>query len=255
MTAPALYAGIVRHVRHVKPRRKFAYRLWMLAVDLDDLDALAARSRVFRHNQFGLISIVDADHGPRDGSPLRPWVEQALTENGLQEFGARIRLMTMPRIVGYAFNPISFYFCSNDVGRLGAVLHQVKNTFADQVGYLIPVAEASGQIRQHVAKSMHVSPFFDMQGHYDFRFSRLDERFRMTIRYGADAKRMTVAMILNSTIFSDRNMLKLLGRMPLIALKVIAAIHWEAISTWVAGAKFYREPKVGHQPIILGDPR
>jgi DUF1365 family protein len=253
MSGATIYAGSVGHVRYTTPRHKFAYRLWMLALDLDDLDGLARRSAIFRHNRPGLIGINDRDHGPRDGSALRPWVEAALAENGLAAFGARIRFMTIPRILGYAFNPISFYFCADADGRLGAVLHQVKNTFGDQVGYLIPVTAASGLIRQRVAKAMHVSPLFDMQGQYDFTFTRLERRFRMSIRYGAEARRMSAVMALDAAPATDRALLGQLARMPLMAVKVIAAIHWEAIKTLVRGAKFHREPKDSHPTIVRGD--
>lgn len=259
MNAPMIYAGVVGHVRHVAPRHKFSYRMWMLAVDLDDLGPLAARSRVFRHNRFGLIGINDRDHGPRDGTPLRPWVEATLAENGLAAFGARIRFMTIPRIIGYAFNPISFYFCADSTGRLGAVLHQVKNTFGDQISYLIPVVGASGPIRQRVAKAMHVSPLFDLRGRYDFAFSRPEQRFRMSLRYGTDAsggsvtRRLTATMALTAAPATDRALRDQLIRMPLMAVKIIAAIHWEAIKTLLRGAKFHREPTTPHQPIVRGD--
>ncbi len=253
MTEPMIYAGVVGHVRHTVPRHKFAYRLWMLAVDLDDLDRFAARSRWFRHNRFGAIGINDRDHGPRDGSRLRPWVEAALAANDLAAFGACIRLMTIPRILGYAFNPISFYFCTDADGRLGAVLHQVKNTFGDQIGYLIPVAPGTGPIRQRVAKAMHVSPLFDMQGQYDFTFTRPGPKFRMSLRYGAETKRMNATMALDAKPATDRAMLAQLAQMPLMAIKVIAAIHWEAVKTLARGATFHREPARTHQPIIRGD--
>jgi DUF1365 family protein len=253
MTEAAIYAGVVGHVRYTAPRSKFTYRLWMLAVDLDDLDGLAARSRLFRHNRLGVIGINDRDHGPRDGTRLRPWVEAALAENGLAAYGACIRLMTIPRILGYAFNPISFYFCADADGRLGAVLHQVKNTFGDQIGYLIPVSPGTGPIRQRVAKAMHVSPLFDMQGQYDFTFTRPGPKFRMSLRYGAAVRRMNATMVLDAKPATDRALLAQLAAMPLIAFKVMAAIHWQAIKALLRGAKFHREPTRTHHPITRGD--
>ncbi|MGC9269236.1 DUF1365 domain-containing protein [Acidiphilium sp.] len=253
MTEAMIYAGVVGHIRYAAPRHKFTYRMWMLAVDLDDLDDLAARSSLFRHNRFGLIGINDRDHGPRDGTSLRPWVEAALAENGLAAFGAHIRLMTIPRIIGYAFNPISFYFCADADGRLGAVLHEVNNTFGDQIAYVIPVAPGAGLIRQRVAKAMHVSPLFDMQGRYDFTFTRPGPKFRLSLRYGAETRRMSATMVLDATPATDNAMRGQLVRMPLVAIKVIAAIHWEAIKTLARGAKFHREPARTHQPIIRGD--
>lgn len=252
MTDPAIYAGRIGHVRHVAPQRHFNYRIWMLAIDLDDIDGFAKRSRLFRHNRSGLVSLQDRDHGPRDGSKLRPWVEDALAENGLSAFAARIRFMTIPRILGYAFNPISFYFCHDAQGRLGAVLHQVKNTFGDQVGYLIPVTDEM-TVRQTAAKAMHVSPLFDMEGGYDFTFTRPGKRFAMKIRYGADTPRLTATMALRRGAADDRALLRQVLRMPFVTFRIFAAIHWQAVVTLLRGATFHREPKNGHAPIVRGD--
>lgn len=253
MSGAGIYAGVLRHVRHVKPRRQFAYRLWMLDIDLDEIDGFAAASRVFRHNRIGLVALHDRDHGPRDGSALRPWVEAALDEAGLSAFAARIRLITIPRILGYAFNPISFYVCYDREGRLGAVLHQVKNTFGDQIGYLIP-AGAGSPIRQRADKRMHVSPLFDMQGGYAFTLTPPGRRFAVRIVHGAPAPRLTAAMALVRQPATDAALLRAVLRMPLLPLKIVAAIHWQALLTLLRGATFHREPKDGHQPIVRGDP-
>ncbi len=248
-----LYRGKVGHVRHTPFVHKFNYRIWMLAVDLDGIDELAARSRIFSHNRRGLVSLWDRDHGARDGSPLRPWVEAALRANGLGEFNARIRLITMPRVFGYAFNPISFFFCYDASGRLGAVLHQVKNTFGGQVGYLIPVTPGTRMIRQHAAKMMAVSPLFDMQGGYDFTFTPPGDGFAIAIKYKTDEKRMTATMALRASGFSDWTLTTLLAKLPLTPLKVMGAIHWQALLMYVRGAKFYGVPETLHESVIIGE--
>ncbi len=250
---PAIYAGKVSHVRFEKFIHRFVYRIWMLAVDLDDLDQFAARSTLFRHNRLGLISLHDRDHGPRDGSALRPWAAAILTDHGYENFAARIRFMVIPRILGYGFNPIAFYFCYDDDGTLGAVLHQVKNTFGDQVIYAIPVTPGTGTVRQTATKSMHVSPFFDMHGHYAFAFTRPGAGFRLGIRYSAAAPRLNVVMALNATPATDRALTAQLLRMPLMAFKVIASIHWHALRLFIRGAHFHREPSTGHPPIVPGE--
>ncbi len=250
---PLIYAGKVSHVRFEKFIHRFVYRIWMLAVDIDDLDFFAKRSKIFRHNQAGLISLHDRDHGPRDGSPLRPWAEAILAARGCEKSAARIRFMGIPRILGYAFNPIAFYFCYTADGTLGAVLHQVKNTFGDQVIYAIPVAPHEGVINQSAAKSMHVSPFFDMEGGYSIRFRPPNRHFRMGIRYHAGAPRLNVVMALDARPASDASLLSQLTAMPLMAFKVVAAIHWQALRLFVRGAVFHREPTTGHKPVVPGD--
>jgi hypothetical protein len=235
-----LHTGKVAHVRHTPFVHKFSYRMWMLSCDLD----APRESRLFHRNRPGVVSLHDADHGPRDGSPLRPWVEQHLARAGLQDFAASIRFMAIPRVLGYAFNPIAFYLCHDGSGRLGAVIHQVKNTFGDQTAYVLPVEIASGTIRQQAGKRMHVSPFFDMQGGYRFAFSNPDaDEFRLSIRYGAnDAPRMTATMRLVKSALTDAGLGRLLLAMPLMPLKVFAAIHWEAIRLKLRGARYHPLP-------------
>jgi DUF1365 family protein len=154
--------------------------------------------------------------------------------------------MAIPRVFGYAFNPIALYFCHDEEGALGAVLHQVKNTFGDQTSYLLPVSRP-GAVRGAAPKRMHVSPFFDLHGGYRFSvdvpdFNRPDGMFTLAIRYGADAPRLTATMRLATRPFSDAALLRLLLAMPLMPAKVIAAIHWQALKLWWRGARFHHAP-------------
>jgi len=254
LNAPAtFYAGRVGHIRHTPFRHRFDYRIYMLAVDVDRIDDVAGTSKLFSHNRAGLISLHDKDHGFRDGRGLRAYAESALSAQGLQAFGANIQFVTMPRLLGYAFNPISFYFCRDAAGRLGAVLHQVKNTFGDQVGYLMPV-RGEGVIRQHARKTMHVSPFFDMNGGYRFALTAPGEKLTVSIQYGAAAqKRMTATMILAARPFTDASILRLLAEMPLAPLKVMTAIHWQALKLFLRGAEFHNVPEQRHEAVIAGE--
>lgn len=243
-----LHSGKVAHVRHTPFVHRFSYRMWMMSLDLDTV----AETVLFRRNRAGVVSMQDADHGPRNGSKLRPWVEAHLARAGLANFAHRIRLMAIPRVLGYAFNPIAFYLCHDRDGRLGAVLHEVKNTFGDQTAYVLPVPDASGTIRQTASKQMHVSPFFDMQGGYRFAFSDPSgPDFRLSLRYGAeDARRMTATMRLRAEPLSDRALARLLLAMPLMPVKVFAAIHWEAIRLKLKGARYHPAPP----PLSLAEP-
>ena len=254
MPGATLYAGRIAHVRHSPFRYRFDYRLWMLCIDLDCIDAVAAASKVFAHNRFGLTAINDKDHGFRDGSKLRAYAEAALAREGLGQFGAKILFMATPSVLGYAFNPISFYFCYDVAGRLGAILHQVKNTFGDQIGYLMPVALEGSVIRQAVQKRMHVSPFFDMEGGYRFALTPPAKKFTVSIQYGAEVKRLTATMQLQSRPFSDRALLRLLLQMPLTPMKVMAAIHWQALKLFLRGARFHAAPAEKHLTIVAGTP-
>ena len=245
MTA-RLHVGRTVHVRHTPFVHRFGYAMWMLSVDLD----FPGESRLFRRNRAGVVSLHDRDHGPRDGSALRPWVETLLAQAGLSAFGRQVRLMAIPRVLGYAFSPIAFFTCRDEAGRLGAVIHQVKNTFGEQTAYVLPVSSTAGTIRQSAEKRMHVSPFFDMKGGYRFGFSDPDgDDFRIVIRYGCeDAPRMTATMRLRAETLSDAALARLLLRMPLMPVKVFAAIHWEALRLKLRGARFHPLP-----PLIIDE--
>jgi DUF1365 family protein len=255
-----LFTGRVAHVRHVAPKTKFTYRIWMVALDLDRLDEIAGASRLFRRRRFAAVSLHEADHGPRDGSPLRPWVTAQLQAAGLGEAAARIHFVCIPRVLGFAFNPIAFFFCHDAAGRLRAVLHQVKNTFGDQHTYLLPVAEAEAgtQIRQSVGKRLHVSPFFDMAGGYRFSFAAPDftadaTDFTLAIRYGTQKEqRLTASMQLHGAKLTDGALMRVIAAMPLMPIKVVAAIHAQAIRLWWRGARFHRAPKAPAEPITPG---
>jgi DUF1365 family protein len=248
-----LYAGRVAHIRHTPFIHKFAYRIWMLCIELDQIDALAQSTFLFAHNRFALLSIHDKDHGFRDGRTLRAYVEDALASENLQKFSSNITFITMPRLLGYAFNPISFYFCYDANQKLGAVLHQVKNTFGDQIGYLMPVHD-SARIRQSAPKRMHVSPFFDLRGGYRFALTPPGEHFSVSIQYGTkEEKRMTATMALRARPWSRPSLLRLLLEMPATPLKVIFAILWQALKIRLRGARFHGVPDQKHEPVIAGD--
>lgn len=267
MTAPPaamLFTGRIAHARHVAPATRFSYRIWMLALDLDRLDETVKASRLFRLGRFAPVSLHQADHGPRDGRALRAWAAEALCAAGLPEAAARIHFVCIPRVFGFAFNPIAFFFCHDAQGRLRAVLHQVKNTFGDQHTYLLPVApeerEAGAVVRQDARKRLHVSPFFDMAGGYRFSFAAPDfaadaTDLALTIRYGTpEQRRLTAAMRLAGRALTDRALLRALAAMPFMTLKVVAAIHGHALGLWWRGARFHRAPAPPADPISPGIP-
>ncbi len=250
MSDTFLHVGDIAHVRHTPFRHRFRYRMWMASVDID----APQESRLFRFNRRGALSLHERDHGARDGSAFRPWVEAHLAQAGLSEFGHSVRFMAIPRMFGFAFNPIAFFLCHDAQGRLGAVIHQVKNTFGDQTEYVLAVPHANGTIHQSTGKRMHVSPFFDMKGGYKFAFSDpLADQFRLMILYGAeDTPRMTAVMRLQKSALSDQALLKLLLAMPLMPFKVFAAIHWHALRLFLLGAKFHPAPPKNANVTLTG---
>ena len=240
----ALYRTRVMHRRLVPPFYRFVYRVFYVLVDIDRLEALAARLRFFSYNGFNLLSLRDRDHG--DGRELRVWAESLLFEQGIELAGGRIRLLAFPRVLGWAFNPISLWYCEHLDGSLRAVIAEVNNTFGEKHSYVLASGGAPWPYEQAMEKDkvFHVSPFFDRVGRYRFTLSAPEARLRVAIHETREG-----LPILDATLAGERRTLSdaaILGqvlRMPWMAVKVVAGIHWEALKLWLRGAKFHRKPE------------
>ncbi len=186
----ALYRGGVMH-RRLRPRaHQLNYRVFWLLLDLAEIDGLDRRLRLFSRNRFNLLSFHDRDHGDGSGMALRPQIEDFLRRAGIDIGDGPIRLLTMPRVLGYVFNPISLYYCHQADGRLAAMVYEVTSTFGARHAYVIPVPnvdQAAGLIRQGAAKALYVSPFMEMEMDYAFRGHAPGERLDLTID-GLDAE-------------------------------------------------------------------
>ncbi|HUZ72877.1 MAG TPA: DUF1365 family protein [Stellaceae bacterium] len=251
----ALYFGTVVH-RRLRPRRHaLGYRVFAFLVDLDELPVLARRLRFFSHNRFNLFSIYDRDHGNRDSGALRPFVEAALARAGIALEGGAIRLLTFPRMLGYVFNPLSIYFCHHRDGSLRAMIYEVRNTFGEMHGYLIPVrAMADGLVRQSCAKEFYVSPFLTMACRYEFRLAVPGERLAVTIREtDGDGPILLASLEGRRAALDDRALVGAFLRYPLMTLKVIAGIHWEALKLWGKGVGLVARPPPPRDALTICD--
>ncbi len=239
----AIYVGSVMH-RRLRPRRHhFRYRAFWLLLDLDELVDLSSRLRWFSYNRSNLFSLNDSDHGDGSATPLRTQIERQVAEAGIDLAGGRIQLLCMPCTLGYCFNPLSIFFCYRASGALAAVVYQVHNTFAQRHSYIIPVEDVGQTLHQRCRKLFYVSPFMDMDLRYDFRIVGPDERIQVGVCASrADAPVLNAVLAGSREPLTDRNLIRLCMRMPAITLKVIAAIHWEALKLWVKRIRFRRRP-------------
>jgi DUF1365 family protein len=246
MPSSCLYLGEVMHRRFTPMRHQFAYRVFSLLVDLDELPAIARSSRLLSHNRFNLLSVHDRDHGPRDGRALKPWVMDHLAEAGIDLSGGRVWLHCFPRVLGYVFNPLSLYWCYDASGALRAVLCEVKNTFGEQYGYLLAAGGANrdaGFVRRHAEKRFHVSPFIAMDGRYDFTIASPEERLSVVIvERDARSPVMIATHRGRRVALDDGAMLRAWLAHPLMTIKVIVAIHWQALRLWRKGARLHPRP-------------
>jgi len=262
----AVYRGTVMHKRLIPFRHKFDYRVFSLLVDLDRLPELDRRHRLFGHNRMALLSLRDRDHGPRDGSPLKPWVAEQVRAAGGGPIG-QVALLAFPRMWGYAFNPLSVYYVADPDGTLAWIVHEVRNTFGDMRHYVLPVTDDGGPltdrgvpdagvragvsadagdtvIRQTCGKDFYVSPFIGMESAYRFRLRAPDERLSLLIRQSVPEGELLLATLTGRRhAFSDAGILGTVARYPALGWKVMAAIHWEALRLWRKGARYHPRPR------------
>ena len=246
--ASGLYVGTVTHRRLRPLRHALAYRVFSLLVDLDELPALAARTRLLSLNRFNLFSIHERDHGAARGQSLREAVDERLRAGGLPT-GGRVLLLAMPRILGYAFNPLSVYFCHGADGALSALLYEVRNTFGERHDYLIEVdaaQRAGARVTQRCTKDFHVSPFLALDMSYRFSVrapQAADPRLEVQVGVDDDAGPVLVARYeATRRRLDDAALLRVFLTHPLLTLKVVAAIHWEALRLLAKGARWRPRP-------------
>jgi DUF1365 family protein len=248
-----LCLGLVRHKR-LRPRvHAFGYGIYYLRLPLRSLQAGGWRTgtRLFSHNAFNLLSFDERDHG--DGrQPLVSWIDGLLREHGVSDADGEIWLQTMPRVLGYVFNPVSFWFCHRADGSLRAVLCDVRNTFGERHCYLLEREEGiafGSELAAH--KVFHVSPFFPVAGGYRFRF------MRALRRSGAKEQELHLAcidyddtdgLVLQTSLsgaagpLSDARVAWAFCAYPLMSFGVIVRIHLQALRLWFKRTPFFSKP-------------
>lgn len=252
--ASAAYTGVVGHRRFRPKKHALKYRAYWMLFDLDELPSLSGRLRLFSHNRFNLFSFHERDHGDGSAVPLRTQIDAHLAKAEIETGGGAIRLFCMPRILGYVFNPISVYFCYRKDGELAALLYEVNNTFGQRHSYLLPVGATPGRtIHQTCRKQLYVSPFMDMDMSYNFRVQPPLETVGVAVD-AIDAEGVIIATSLSGRkrTLTDHVLLSLFIGYPLLSLKVIAGIHWEALQLWLKGMKIKQRPAPPDRPITIG---
>lgn len=245
---PQLCIGMVMHARFAATQspaaHSFVYPLFFLALPLSQLHN--AGNRWFGIERARPLSLRYRDHGARDGSALLPWIRQLLADEGITAADGEVVLQTFPRIVGFVFNPVSFWFCHDREGALRAVLAEVRNTFGDHHNYLI-VHDDQRTITADdtltARKIFHVSPFFPVAGEYRFRFDISPQRRRVELDYWLDGERVLATALqgVPQPLVASALRTALL-RQPLLTFAVVWRIHWQAFHLWWKRAVFHRRP-------------
>ena len=246
MSSAKIVFGSVMHRRLRPVGHRFVYPVFSLLLPLDRLEQ--AEAPFFSVNRSNLFSFRHADHGARDGSHPLPWIRALLAREGVPADG-EIWLQCFPRMLGYVFNPVSFWYCHDRSGALVAVLAEVNNTFGERHNYLVAHADGrpihDGETLE-ARKVFHVSPFMAVAGHYRFRFrARLDDARRL-----ARVDLANAAGDLLHTSISGRAAPLTAARLaraffgyPWMTLGVMARIHWQALRLWLKRVPFFRKPE------------
>ena len=254
LARPQLCLGLVRHTR-LRPRRHaFSYGMYFVRLPLRSMAAGGAAkfaTRLFSRNGFGLMAFHDRDHG--DGQqPLLDWIDGLLRAEGVADADGEVWLQTMPRVLGYVFNPVSFWFCHRRDGALRAVLCDVRNTFGERHFYLLDSGAVIAYGSELAARKVfHVSPFCQVEGGYRFRFLRaeradgggLAERHLACIDYDdASGPLLHTSLSGRAVGIGALSVVGAFLAYPLMSFGVVAKIHWQALRLWLRRVPFFSKP-------------
>lgn len=250
---PFIGFGTVRHTRLRPVRHAFAYPTYFFMLPLRSL-----RERgdpVLRRNRFGLVSFFDADHGDGRGDALA-WIDDLLIREGVADATGEVWLHTYPRVLGYVFKPVSFWYCHRADDSLAAIVVEVNNTFAERHCYLLTGAQLGWGGELSATKVFHVSPFCRVEGRYRFRFLRTSAGAThplhtvVRIDHDDDAGPLLQTSVSGALRPLDAAAVRrAFFGMPLMTFGVIARIHWQALKLWFKRVPFVSKPQAPERPV------
>jgi hypothetical protein len=237
-----IYNGEVTHTRFKPVRHFLKYKTFSLLIDLDEINLLDKSIGIFSHNKFNIFSFYDKDHGDRDGGNLKDWVISNLKKFQIKENITNIKVLCYPRILGYVFNPLSIFYCY-EKEKLVAIFYEVKNTFNEQHTYVFKIKN-NEEIIQKCRKKFYVSPFMDMETFYNFKLLNPNDKLSVFIKQtDADGTILTATQTGDKKEFSFKQLAINFLKYPLMTIKIISSIHYEALLLWKKGA-IYRKREV-----------
>jgi hypothetical protein len=250
----ALYTGTLIHARRQPAENVFRYGVCFYVLDLDELPALARRLKLFSLNRPNVVAFHDRDHLGDPSRSVKDNVVAHLADAGIDVDGGRILLLTNLRVLGYVFNPVSFFWCFRESGELACVVAEVSNTFGEMLPYVLPAEEGRvasapsvGRARQTVEwrtpKQLHVSPFFQLDQEYRFFLSEPGERIHARVDVWQDGERRLGSVLAGERRpLTNATLAKALARYPLMPQQVTGLIHWQALKLWRKRVPFHHKP-------------
>lgn len=245
MTAKsAIYTGRVVHRRFRPREHRLSYACYWLLLDLDEVDTLARRLRHFSYNRFNLFSLRDCDHGDGSARPLRRQIAKTLENAGIQAAESKVFLLTMPRVLWFCFNPLSLYYVFGRDGALIAIVYEVHNTFRQRHSYVVKISDRPQTAVSHDTKKVfYVSPFLEMDLRYGFKTIAPEDSVHVTVTASDSVgKKLKASLAGRAEPLTDKALRRLFLLSPLISVKVVAAIHFEALKLWWKGIQLVPRP-------------
>ena len=232
-----IYNGIVKHQRFKPIEHSLNYRTFSILLDLDEIENLSKNISIFSLNKFNIFSFYYLDHGARDGSSLKDWVQKNIKKFNICNNITKIKLLCYPRMFGYVFNPLSIFYCYEN-NNLRAIFYEVKNTFNEQHTYIFKIND-NEKIEQKCKKKFYVSPFMGMETYYNFKLQNPQEKLSIFIRQtNGEETVLTATQTGDKKEFSFKQLLINFFKYPLMTLKIISSIHYEAFFLWKKGAVY-----------------
>ena len=225
-----MYDCTVMHHRLEPIKNRFVYNVFMFYFDLDEIDSLSRSLRLFSRNRLNLFALYDRDHLTLSGKNVKENILEYLRSKGIDLGNCKIFLLTLARTLGHVFNPVSFYFCFDESGNPVCAIPEVGNTFKELKPYLLTKETLKGKtFRQRTTKHFYVSPFVDLDTAFDFQLDVPEDRLRIRIDdYEGDRKFLLTSLVGRAKPLTERQMLYSFFRIPLVTLKVIGLIHYQA---------------------------
>ena len=247
---PCLYRGTVTHRRLRPVEHSLRYSVFNVLLDVDRLDSL--KNRWLSHNRWNLLSVHDRDHGAGTDTPLGPQLREKLRAEPGGPNVTRIFMFCYPRVLGYVFNPLTVYFCYNTEASLTHLVYEVNNTFGGRKSYVLAVSDGPDIVSQSCAKALYVSPFNAVEGRYSFHVKPPGNEIAVGVALRSSLGPCMKAYVSGVKVpLTDAGALRMFVAFPLMTVKIISAIHWEAARLWLKGLRLKPRPAASALPASI----